>query len=222
MFAQFPDFGFSEGVLQIVRIIASIGGAVVGWFLLDPLTRVGYRLVYHAATPGALLFCTKATAAAALSLSIYFFMPLGGSGGGFGSGAGPGGGPGKGPGQGSDKTVAAKDQNADRKEPKSTEAIKTAGQREMIDIEILGGARFPDDAKERYYLVKKADPALKLGDSPLSLADLEKPLADNRAKIQLRILHTDDSTVINTANDPTRRLRHLANKFEIPTQGPKE
>ena len=40
MFAQsFFDFGLSETALQIVKIIGAVGGAIVGWFVTDPLTR---------------------------------------------------------------------------------------------------------------------------------------------------------------------------------------
>ena len=102
IFAQMGDFGMTEGVLHVLRIIAAVGGAVIGWFLFDPLTRLGYRLWYRTPVPGAVLFTSKGSAAAILATLVYVFMPLGG-GGGLGWGPGKGGSPGKGPGQGGDK-----------------------------------------------------------------------------------------------------------------------
>jgi hypothetical protein len=81
-----------------IRIIATVGGAIVGWFVCDPLTRLGYRLTNKGPTPPVLLFIMKAMGAVLLALAIYAWMPLGG-GGGLGQGPGKGGLPGKGPGK---------------------------------------------------------------------------------------------------------------------------
>ena len=204
-----------EGLFFIVRIIATIGGAVVGWFVCDPLTRLVYRLMYRQATPGILLFSFKAIGAVSLGLAIYFLMPLGG-GGGMGQGPGKGGIPGKGPGQGGDKAGTAdaskKDDKPaiDPKLDKSTPNGKTPPVRELVLIEVLGGERFPTDGKERYYLLKKTDP-------PVPLAELEDYFKQHRAKLEIKILHTDDTTVINTDMDPTRRLQKMASKYDIPS-----
>ena len=34
------DFGLSATALFIVKIIGAVGGALVGWFVSDPLTRL--------------------------------------------------------------------------------------------------------------------------------------------------------------------------------------
>lgn len=207
-FAQtWPDFGLTEGVLHIVRIIASVGGAVVGWFVCDALTRLSYRLLYHAATPGALLFTTKACGAAILALLIYFFMPLGG-GGGFGFGPGPGGGPGKGPGPGGAKDGVAKDAKPPAKDASKSTESKTDGKRELVEIEILGGKRYKDDGKLRYYLLQKTE-------SPLSYTELRDHFAKHQGKLLIKITLTEDSVSFgNEEDDPTRRLRKLMDTYE--------
>jgi hypothetical protein len=204
-----------EGLFFILRLIATIGGAVVGWFVCDPLTRVGYRALYREPAPGFLIFTFKAIGATFLGLAIYFWMPLGG-GGGLGQGPGKGGLPGKGAGKGGDKAVPSDSSKKDDKptlDPKLDKATpngKTPPIREMVLIEVLGGERFPTDGKDRYYLLKKAD-------APVSLYELEGYFKQHAHKLEIKIIHTDDSTVINTDMDPTRRLQKLASKYDLPS-----
>lgn len=209
---SFPDLGLSDGVFFFIRIIATIGGAVVGWFLCDPLTRGIYWLWVRAATPGALLFTTKSMGATILAVLIYVYMPLGG-GGGLGWGPGLGGGPGKGPGPGGDKS------NAPNKDGKPGEKMDAKAEkkapRSVVEIQILGGAAFTGD--DRYFLVKKGDPALKFSSDPAALKDLEATFKDHHAKIEIVILLNDDSTQVNNDNDPTRRLQKLASKYDVPS-----
>lgn len=222
---SFPDLGLTEGVLFIVRVIAAIGGAVVGWFVADPITRAGYRLTVKKPTPGALLFSTKSITAITLAILIFNFLPLGGSGG-LGFGPGKGGGPGKGPGQGGDKNAdgPGKDNKpVETKDAKETKDSKPkASLRTPIDIEVLGGPRFKRDGKDRYYLVKKPDSALNFSESPYNLDELEIKFQLVHANIEIRIVHTDDTAVLTTDADPTRRLQKLASKYDILTRGPKE
>ena len=213
MLAQiFPDLGLSEGVLHIVRIIAAVGGAVVGWFGCDPLTRLTYRVWYNAAVPGPLLFTTKASAAAILSVAIYVFLPLGG-GGGLGFGPGQGGTPGKGPGPGGGKDTAAKDATPkDARPPTKNDPdvplTKTGEPRERIDIEILGGQRFQDDGKYRYYYLKKTQ-------TSMSYPELRDYFAKHRGKLLVKIVLTPESVSFGMEeDDPTRRLRKLMDTYE--------
>jgi hypothetical protein len=206
MFAQsFLDFGLSEGVLHIVRIIATIGGAVVGWFVCDPLTRLIYRLAYRAATPGPLLFTTKACGAALLGAAMYF-IPLGG-GGGLGSGPGPGGLPGKGPGPGGND-APTKDAVAKDAKPLAKIEQKADQARELVDIEILGGKRFKDDGKLRYYHVKQTD-------ATLSYVELRDYFSRHKGKLNVRVVLTPDSASFGSEeDDPTRRLRKLMDQYD--------
>jgi hypothetical protein len=204
-----------DGLFFLVRIIATIGGAVVGWFVCDPLTRLVYRLLYREATPAILLFSFKTIGAISLALAIYFLMVLGG-GGGLGQGPGKGGLPGKGPGKIGAKDGAADSPKKDDKpvrDPKIDNSIadpKKIPVREIVLIEVIGGERFPTDGKDRYYLLKKAD-------QPVALTDLEDYFKQHAHKLEIKILHTDNSTVINTDMDPTRRLQKLASKYDLPS-----
>lgn len=210
------DFVLPDGVLFVVRIIATVGGAVVGWFACDPLTRGLYRLSFRAAAPASILLGAKLSGAALASVLIWFFMPLGGGGGGLGWGPGLGGAPGKGPGQGGNKVVN-NGSSQDIKDSKSNTPAKAQTQRKPLEIEILGGSRFKSDGEDRYYL-----PKLKDAESAHSLAELEKYFQQNKAKLLIVIVHTEDSAVFNTEEDPTRKLRKLATQYDIPTRGPKE
>jgi hypothetical protein len=205
----FPDFGLPEYLLGIVRIIATIGGAVVGWFLCDPLTRLTYRLLYHAAAPGALLFVMKGIGATTLALLMYF-MPFGGGGGGLGWGPGMGGLPGKGPGQGGDKIVPiAKDAKTAQEEKKSDDA-KSSQALQPIDIEIISGTRFQDDGKDRYFLVDHKDPAL-------SREELDDYLKRNHAKIEVTPVLTKESLGVGRDNSPLSQLLALTKKHAVKT-----
>jgi hypothetical protein len=214
MFAQsYFDFGLSEGIFFFVRVIATVGGAIVGWFAADPLTRVAYRLSFKGATPTAVLLCSKLTGAATLALLIWFLITLGGGGGGLGWGQGLGGGPGKGPGPGGSKGAGTDSNTKGNNATNDSNGAKTPKaepQRERVKIEILGGPRFKNDGHERYYLVLgKNEPAR-------SLKELDEYLK-KRPPSLIEIIHTEDTFVVNTDEDPTRRLQSL----RIPIIGPK-
>lgn len=202
---SFPDLGLSDYLLGIVRIVAAIGGAVVGWFGADPLTRLGYRLWFRSATPGVLLVVMKTGCALTLSLLIYFYLPLGG-GGGLGFGPGAGGQPGKGPGIGPDKSAAT---DADAKSPK-IEPPKSADALQSVEIEIISGKRFQDDGKDRFFIVNHQTPAL-------SAAELDDYLRNNRDKIEVTPVLTRDSIGVGGENSPFFQLKALTRKHGVKT-----
>ncbi len=212
MFAQsFLDHGFSETVLHIVRIIAAVGGAVVGWFGCDPLTRLGYRLSYKGATPMPLLFVTKSAGAAILSTLIYLYLPLGG-GGGLGFGPGQGGTPGKGPGQGGDKGIAATD-GKDAKQPakdKTDVDGKPGKASETIEIEIINVKRFEDVENERFYLLRRKEP-------PVTLGKVEELFKKNPTKIEVVPILTRDSIGVSQDDNPLSQLLELTRKYKVKT-----
>lgn len=209
--AQWIDFGLTEGVLHVVRIIAAVGGAVVGWFAFDPLTRLGYRLLYRAPTPGAVLFTCKGSAAAILATLIYVFIPLGG-GGGPGSGPGKGGSPGAGPGKGGTKIVsdgAAKDAKGNNKDKDKTDAAKTPAKLERVPIEILGGTRFEDDGKDRFYLLERKKPAVSIG-------EIDAYFKKHEGKIEVIAVLTKDTGVDpDLIGSPLDKLRKKAAEHKI-------
>src|SRR5947209_15607769 len=100
----FAQLGLPEAALAVLRVIAGVGGAFVGWFVSDPLARVTYRLAAGKPIPGWTLPWIKVAGAILVGLLVYFFIPLGGGPGGWGYGPGLGGGPGKGPGEGGTQT----------------------------------------------------------------------------------------------------------------------
>ena len=208
LFALSLDFGLSETVLFLVRIIATVGGAVVGWFVCDPLTRIVYRASAAKPTPGGLLLGTKMGGAATLALLIYFFLPLGsGGGGGFGFGPGAGGLPGKGPGDGSDK-VASKDNaktdkaNKDTKD-QSTDDAKTPQKRERVEIELIAS-----DRNEPTYLIKGAT-------DPIGINGLREYFEKNHGKIIVIPVLTERSPGLQRPNDALVRLKQLGREFKI-------
>ena len=69
------DFGLQEHVVFIIRIIATVGSAVLGWFVSDPLMRLTYRVSFRAATPIAVLFTGKTVAVAPLACAVWFLTP---------------------------------------------------------------------------------------------------------------------------------------------------
>ena len=48
----FEQFGLTETAQWVLKIIAAVGGAFIGWFVSDPLARLGFRLVFQKALPG--------------------------------------------------------------------------------------------------------------------------------------------------------------------------
>jgi hypothetical protein len=204
MFAQsLLDFTLGDGVLGIVRIIAAVGGAVVGWFVCDPLTRVIYRLSFRNATPAALLFGVKSAGAVTMSLLIYFFIPLGGGGGGFGFGPGAGGTPGKGQGEGGDKVA-----NEKTKDGKTTTDDKNAKspQLEMVQVQIIFRKDYKED--EKFYLLKGFD-------GPITAAELETYFKDNATKIEVVPVLLPDSIGRGKKDNPYDKLLELADKYHI-------
>ena len=199
MFDWLPDFGMREQMLTIVKAIAAVGGAVIGWFVCDPLTRVTYRISFKGATPGAVLFLAKASGAAALGVTMWFMVSFGG-----GLGPGPGGGPGKGPGPGGD--AVGKDPESITKDKKDP-SHKT-GSVESIDIEIIDAQRFKED--DRYFLVKGTEPAL-------SYKELDDYLQKNRMKIEVTPVLTKGSVGVGRDDNPLSQLLALTKQYDIKT-----
>ena len=209
IFAQwFPELGLSEGLLQTVKIIAAVGGAVVGWFVCDPLTRLLYRLSFRAPTPGPVLLLSKGAGAATLALVVYFAIHLGG-GGGFGSGPGPGGLPGKGPGKGGDKIIADGSAKDAKIVKDKVDGPKFNGKLETVHIEILGGKRFDDDGKERFYLLERKSPAVNID-------DVEEYFKKHEAKIHVVAVLTRDTGIeLDLIGSPLDKLRKRAAQYKI-------
>ncbi|MSQ95908.1 MAG: hypothetical protein EXR98_15330 [Gemmataceae bacterium] len=211
MFAQsFFDFGVSENVLQIVKIIGAVGGAVIGWLVSDPLTRLAYRVSFKGATPASVLLFSKLAGATGLALLIYISIQLGG-GGGFGFGPGQGGSPGKGKGQGGDKGIVATDGKDKQPAKDKTDVdVKPGKTSETIEIEIINVKRFGDVENERYYLLRLAEPAV-------TLAKIEELFKKGPAKIEIAPILTRDSIGEVGEGNPLSQLLELTKKYKVRT-----
>ena len=211
MFAQgFFDFGVSENVLQIVKIIGAVGGAVIGWFVSDPLTRLLYRVSFKGATPTSVLLFFKFTGATGLALLIYISIQLG-SGGGFGFGPGQGGNPGKGKGQGGDKGVAATDGKDKQPAKDKTDVdVKTAKSIETIEIEIISLKRLDDVDNGRHFLLRRKEPAVTLG-------QVEELFKKGPGKIEVVPVLTRDSIGSTAEDSPLHQLLELTKKYKVRT-----
>jgi hypothetical protein len=197
--------GIGEMALFVLRVIAAIGGAFVGWFLSDPLARISYRIAVQKPIPGWSLPWVKMGGAALLGLLVYFLIPLGGGPGGWGFGPGLGGGPGKGLGEGgSSKETGAVAQDGKKIDDKKTTPADK-GPRKSIEVEVLGGKRYPGE--DRYYLLRSAGKAMRL-------KEVEEYFTEHGGKLELRVILTDESP--DRGQGIIEDLRRLADRFEIP------
>ena len=202
-----PDL--SNTVFNIVRVIASVGGAVIGWFAADPLTRGVYRVSKGGATPGTLLLGAKLSGAAALAAVVYFSISFG-TGRGPGFGPGSGGLPGSGKGEGGDKVIAnANPKNEQNpKNAKTPNDPKTPPKLEIVEIEILGGNRLKDAKDKHYYLVKGLA-------NPFDDEGLKAYFQKNLGKIKIVPVLTDGTTGLARPNDALAKLEKLADDCKI-------
>jgi hypothetical protein len=208
----FAQFGLPEAALWVLRVIAGIGGAFVGWFITDPLARITHRLVRAKPIPGWTLPWIKMAGAIAFGLLVYFLVGLGGGPGGLGYGPGLGGGPGKGPGQGgtqahgnaagarTDNTPAVADQKPAEKTPVRVE-------RKRIEIEVLGGERYKGDG--RYYLLRGTGNAM-------TVKEIDAYFQEHAGKLEVQIVLTEDSPD-DAFTGVTRALRQAADRHQITT-----
>ena len=208
----FAQFGLPEAALWVLRVIAGIGGAFVGWFITDPLARITHRLVANKPIRGWTLPWIKMAGAIIVGLLVYFFIPLGGGPGGLGYGPGLGGGPGKGPGQGG--TEAQGDAAGAKTDKTPTLADKTPAEktpvlveRKRIEIEVLGGERYNGDG--RYYLLRSTGKAM-------TLKEAEAYFQEHAGKLEVQIVLTEDSPD-DAFTGVTRALRQAADRHHIAT-----
>ena len=207
------QFGLSEAAFLVLRIIAGVGGAFIGWFVSDPLARITHRLIWHKPIPGEMLLWLKMGGAALLGLLVFFLIPLGGGPGGWGYGPGKGGSPGLGSGQGGKDLGAGTTGNKDdeKKKPaddKTKPTDKAAGKavRKPVEIEVLGGDRYPGG--ERYYLLQGRT-------EPMTLKQVDAYFADHADTLELHMVITKDSPAkgLGVRED----LIDRANRHRIPS-----
>lgn len=189
--------------LMIVRLIAAVGGFVVGYMISGPLWRLVWRLAARKPVPGGLLPVLKTCTGLVVAALLYTLVGFGGGG---GWGWGPGGGGGFGPGgTGAGDGKAGPSGPAGDGKGKGTGAtVKTPG-REIFEVEMLGGARYLGDGK--FYLINRTSP-------PVALDEIETAFKARPDKLELHIHYVPDS--VGQRTGPAERLRDLASKYQIP------
>jgi hypothetical protein len=206
LFAQ--TGGPTEMLFWLLRFMAGLGGALIGWFLSDPIARLLYRVAYRKPIPDWSLPWLKLISAGLVGVLVFFFIPLGGGPGGFGFGPGAGGAPGKGAGDGSKTTAPGKGgtpEKADAKAKVDTPTKKDLAAKKPIEIELLGGTRYQNDGK--FYLLERKPPAL-------ALAEVEEYLKQHQAELsEVRILLTPES--VDKGHAATVKLHKLARDYGI-------
>jgi hypothetical protein len=211
----FTQLGLTETAQWVLKIIAAVGGAFIGWFVSDPLARLTHWLAFHKAIPGWTLPFAKFGGAALLGVIAFMLVSLGGGPGGLGFGPGLGGGPGKGTGEGGkDSGVVAQDggkksDNSPSDKDKTKPSDKSSGKivTKKVEIEVLGGNRYAGD--DRWYL-------LRPGDKALTLKEVEALFKDSGGKLLLDVVLTDDSP--DEGLGITEELRRLADRYQISSQ----
>src|SRR5207244_4176641 len=100
----------------------------------------------------------------------------------------------------------------DTKEQTDKEKTKPADQtadstpRKPVEIEVLGGERYPGN--ERWYLLRPAG-------KPVTLKEVEAYFKEHGSRLELKVVLTDDSP--DRGNGPIEDLTALADRYQIPT-----
>jgi len=196
----FAAFDVTATVFWVVRIAATICGALVGWFATSPLARLIYRGAFHRPIPTWLLPWTRLAGAALVGLLIFYFLPLGGFGS-LGWGPGAGGAPGLGAGSGSGK----KEDGLKDDDGKNGSAQTSRMGSETLDIELIGGTRYRGDG--RFYLMQGKEPVLNLEE----VDDYFKKNKDRLAEY-VTIVLTPDS--VAPQHGAVLRLNTIIEKYE--------
>jgi hypothetical protein len=187
-----------EPLFLVLRGAAAVGGAVFGWFLAGPMCRILVRAAFHKPAPGMVVYPARCAGAAVLACLIFYFLPLG-----FGGGAGFGFGPGPGPGGGG--SSAATNATPPGKHAVAQENA-TSPQREILDIELIGGKRYKDD--DKFYLLRREEP-------PVTIKEVEKLFQENKGRFEVHILLTAQS--VSRSHAAFQRLSSLAHKYDLAT-----
>jgi len=189
--------------LLIVRLIAAVGGFVVGYVGTGPLWRAFWRIARRQPIPSGLLPWMKFCTGIVLAALLYTLVGFGGTGWGWGRG---GGGTGTTGGTGVQKGTGKGDGSASGEPKKQPDPpIGKNRDREILYVELLGGERYLGDGK--YYLLNRKPPAV-------GLADIDAALKARPNKIELHILYLSDS--VGQRSGPADRLRDLVGKYQIP------
>jgi hypothetical protein len=188
----------TDYLIWTFKVIAGLGGAIIGYFLAGPVVRLLYRGAFHQPAPGGAIFAGKIGGAALIGVLFFFLVGLGGN---FGFGSGGGGGDGTGNnGNGSSEKKSADHQGNDKKDP-SPEI------RQVLEIELLGGNRYKDD--QRFFLLHRNEPAV-------TFKEVEQYFEENKNLEVHIIIRSAPEMSVSEDSRTVMRLRKLADKYKFP------
>ncbi len=218
LFAILELSDFRDFVALALRVLLSIAGGVLGWYVSRPLARVICRAAFHCPISPKALTLSRVGGAILFGVLVFFLFPLGfgGGGGGTGDGKGAGIGP-KNTGEG-DKDGKL---NKDGKDGQGKGETKGTLRIEMV---------LTDNYKKdnRWYLIEAKEPARTLG-------EVEDYLKRNKAHLEkLEIIIYGNSVdpgnpvamPFQPARPPHRAVAELMElaetKYKLPTYRPRE
>ena len=181
------------------KVIAGLGGAIIGYFLAGPVVRLLYRGAFHRPAPSGAIFAGKLCGAGLVGVLFFFLVGLGGRW--FGPG---GGGNGNGTGNGGHSSSEKKGGDGQADDKKSDDSPKL---RQILEIELLGGKRYKGEG--RFYLLHRKEPAA-------TLKEVQKYFQENKDLEVHIILRTAPEMSVSQSTGTVIRLRELADKYGIP------
>jgi hypothetical protein len=197
--------GISSTAQLIIRLIAAVGGFVVGYMFSGPFWRLLWRGAFRKPIPPGLVPWVKFCTGLVLAALLYTLVGIGGGGGwGWGGGGGSGTTGGVGSGKGSGKGDGTVPGDPTKKGNPDGPTAKTPG-RDILVVELLGGNRYPGDGK--YYLVGGKE-------TPVALSAIDDEFKKRGDKIELHIQYSADS--VGRHHGAADRLRETASKYRIP------
>ena len=197
------DTSVTDYLVWTFKIIAALGGAVVGWLLAGPVVRLLVRGAFHRPASSGTLFAGKICGAGLVGALFFFLVGLGGN---FGFGPGGGGG-GKGNGTGNGGIGSADKKDGHRTTDKKNDTSPKL--RSVVQIELLGGDRYKGD--NRFFLLHRKEPAL-------TLKDIDKYFQENKDLEVHIIIRTAPEMSVSEHSPTVSRLRNLADKYKFPNR----
>ena len=196
------DAGLSDYLVWTFKVIAALGGAVIGWFVGGPVMRLLVRGAFHRPAGSGTVFFGKICGAGIVGTLFFILVGLGGN---FGFGPGGGGnGSGTRTGNGGNGTGEKKGNDSEEKKGDITPKLRS-----ILEIELLGGDRYKGD--ERFFLLHRKEPAL-------TLKEVEKYFQEHR-DLEVHIVIRTSPEMSVSENSPTViRLRKLADKYKLPNR----
>jgi len=188
----------------IIRVLAIVGGAVVGGLFIGMLAQVLIKFTTRKPAPRFVKNVVRLLGAVAVGLAVYLFVfgPGGGGLGGFGWGLG-----GSGSGTtGHSGTTQTGLEGTPRERPQTTSARPSERER-VLAIEMLGGARVKDN---RFYLAEGEKEPATLEEVRKTL---EKRLQSRPPLKAIDIIISEDS--VSERDPAVSKLRQLAEQLNL-------